>query len=506
MRAQRRHRLRNDDGVAMITVIGVMMVVTVLAIGSYTLASQSLHDARRVQDQTRAFRAASAGLDIAMSTFEPGAFEAMEGATPDGTYQVSLQEIPDGDAGEHELVSVGRGADGTTERVVQRFFYLNLWEMNFAGTGSQSLMSGSSGMNGSSNIYGPFYIRGNLAVEANMSVQGGPLFVKDGKLTTNSGASEIGLPDKPVRVYCDGEVNVSKGSVYIEGPRPSVPDITLPKLTVEDLKISATKSQGESLDGVMGTGDPAPANLELASQGGSLYKYFGPADVNDIAPLGQGATTLTLGGGGTSSGSWGRIDPPGSTIPAGGTTPYPSEYAGVHDDFAYLDNASGWDLLFISGTVYVDGPLVVNDDIMYIGNGTIIANGPITLHGRVRPYSHTTAPPTVNTVGEEMKWALGLVTPSSLTLYGKQSNPYTGNDPVAIRDYPFDYAGAFYTDDVVRVPQPLTSMRGSILSNKMEFSSPNTDLVTNPLLPSYLPDSLPGGGEGILVPGLWSRG
>jgi hypothetical protein len=49
-------------------------------------------------------------------------------------------------------------------------------------------------------------------------------------------------------------------------------------------------------------------------------------------------------------------------------------------------------------------------------------------------------------------------------------------------------------------------MRGSILSNKMEFSSPNTDLVTNPLLPSYLPDSLPGGGEGILVPGLWSRG
>jgi hypothetical protein len=31
-------------------------------------------------------------------------------------------------------------------------------------------------------------------------------------------------------------------------------------------------------------------------------------------------------------------------------------------------------------------------------------------------------------------------------------------------------------------------------------------IVTNPLLPDYLPDSLPGAGMGLLWPGLWTRG
>jgi hypothetical protein len=94
-----------------------------------------------------------------------------------------------------------------------------------------------------------------------------------------------------------------------------------------------------------------------------------------------------------------------------------------------------------------------------------------------------------------------LVTPASIYMYGKGSND--GSDP--IRENAFDYAGAFYTDGTLFVPQPNTSMRGSILSNKMEFSDPNTDLVTNPLLPTYLPDSLPGSDAGLITPGPWSR-
>jgi hypothetical protein len=498
---------RSDEGVALITVIGVMMVVTLLAIGSYTLATQTLHEAVRVEDETRAFRAAQAGIDLALSTFDPTVFpEEIEGTTPDGSYVVTMEELATG-AGEYELVSRGVGVDGLEESVHQRFFYINIWEMNFAGTGSQSLMSGSSGMNGQSNITGPFYIRGNLAVEANMSVMEGPVFVKGGKLSTSSGAATIGTSTRPVRVYCDGNVDVSKGDVHIEGPRPSVPDISLPRLTADDMRVSATKAAAESIDGRMGSAAPpdlAPNNLELVSFGGSAYKFFGET-TSTIAPLGEGTTTLTLGGGGTSRGSWGRIDFPGGSIAAGGTNPYPEAYAGLHDDFAYQDNASGWDLLFISGTVFVDGPLIINDDIMYIGNGTIVANGPVTLKGRVRPYSHTTAKTLVNSVGEDMHWALGIVTPKDITANGQKSNDVQGKDLLAIRDYAFDYAGAFYTDGTFRVPQPLTSVRGTILANKMEFSSPNTDLVTNPLLPEYLPDSLPGGDQGIIVPGLWSR-
>lgn len=505
--------LRRDDGIALITVLGVMLIVTLLAIGSYTIARQSLFEATRAADESRAFRAASAGIDQVLSTFNPASTPAaITGSTPDGSFSVTLGETG-GDAGEWEIISVGVGLDGTQETVVQRFFYINLWEMNFAGTGSQSLMSGSSGMNGSSNIYGPFYIKGNMAVEANMSVMEGPLFVKDGDLTTTSGASQIGEAAKLVRLYCDGDVDVTKGTVFITGPSLSVPEIELPKLTADDMQSYALQSQAESIDGKMSRqtdSATAPLNHELVTRS-AAYKYFGPADVTAIG-LANGTTTLKLGTAGRGSfGCWGSVTTTGAVLPAkdviGGVVSaaaptYGAGDAGIFDDFAYWDEyTSEWDLLYISGTVFVDGPLIIDDDIMYIGNGTIVANGPVMLNGRVRPYSYTTADIAVNKVGEDKKWAMGIVTPDNITMKGNGSND--GTEPV--RNNPFDYAGAFYTDKTLFVPQPLTSLRGSILSNKMEFASPNTDLVTNPLLPTYLPDSLPGGGEGIITRGLWSR-
>lgn len=503
MRTRHRLAIGADDGIALITVLGVMLVITILAIGAFTLARQSLFDATRAEDETRAFRAASAGIDTVLSSFDPAVMTYAPITTPDGVATVTLN-VTGGDAGEYEIVSVGVGIDGSTETIVQRFFYINLWEMNFAGTGSQSLMSGSSGMNGSSNIYGPFYIKGNMAVEANMAVKEGPLFVKNGKLSTTSGASQIGDAGRLVKVYCDGGTDLDKGTIYITGPFLSVPEITLPKLTWDDMRAYAIRAQSESIDGMMSRADASLAadNLEDASWSGDIYKYFGDATAT-IDPLGEGNTTLRLGTAGMGSfGSWGSIDTTGQVIPAGGTTTYTNAYRNLHDDFAYWDEFTGeWDLLFISGTVYVDGPLIIDDDIMYIGNGTIVANGPVTLNGRMRPFSYSTADVVVNKVGEDKKWAMGIVTPESITMIGRGSND--GTSP--IRDNAFDYAGAYYTDDTIYVPQPLTSLRGSILSNKMEFASPNTDLVTNPLLPTYLPDSLPGGGEGIVTPGLWSR-
>jgi hypothetical protein len=504
-----RHRrldVRSDEGIALITVLGVMLVVTLLAVGAYELATQSLFDARAAEDESRAFRVANAGIDTIISQFEPSALESYQGqtiTTEDGTATISVSDTG-GDAGEYEIVSNGVGLDGSNETIVQRFFYINLWEMNFAGTGSQSLMSGSSGMNGSSNIYGPFYIKGNLAVEANMSVMEGPLFVKNGRLTTTSGASQIGNSSKSVKVYCDGGTELTKGTVYVVGPFLSVPEITLPGLTEADMRAYAIRAQTESVDGMMSRTDSsaAVANLELTSRGGSIYKFFGDATAT-IDPLGDGNTTLRLGSAGLGSfGSTGAIDTTGTIVAAHGATVYDNTKRNRFDDFAYWDEYTGeWDLLYISGTVFVDGPLIIDDDIMYIGNGTIVANGPVTLNGRVRPFSYTTADVVVNKVGEDKKWALGIVTPESITMKGRGSND--GTTP--IRDNAFDYAGAFYTDSTLFVPQPLTSLRGSILSNKMEFASPNTDLVTNPLLPTYLPDSLPGGGEGIITPGLWSR-
>lgn len=508
--------LTSDDGVALITVIGVMVVVTIMAIGAFVLANQALDEARRAAGETRAFRVAAAGLDNALSSFKPEITSYPDISTPDGTATVTVAKT-DGDAGEYQIVSLGTGVDGTKQRVVQKFYYFNLWEMNFAGTGSQSLMSGSSGMNGSSNIYGPFYVKGNLSLDAYFSVMDGPLFVKSGKLATTSSATKIGTPTKKVRIYCDGGATLDKGTLYYTGPYLSVPEITLPSLKYDNLRGAATLAQNESKDGVMsrtrGTAVRVP-NCEVASRGGSTYKYFGP--VSGVPePLGQGRTPVVLGTpanknlfkGLGSFGSWGAVETTGQVIPAGGTMPYTAAFGNAWDDFAYWDNPvgimpSGWDLMFISGTVYIDGPLTIDDDVMYIGNGTLVVNGPVIMNGKVRPYSYSTADVVVNKVGEDKKWALGIVTPSDMTMNASNSND--GSYPV--RENAFDYAGAFYTDSTLTITRPSVSVRGSILSKKMNLLGTNGDIVTNPLLPTYLPDSLPGGDAGVVTPGLWSRG
>jgi Tfp pilus assembly protein PilX len=43
-------RVREDDGVALLTVIGIMVVITILSIGSFVIARQTLHEAQRVED------------------------------------------------------------------------------------------------------------------------------------------------------------------------------------------------------------------------------------------------------------------------------------------------------------------------------------------------------------------------------------------------------------------------------------------------------------------------
>ena len=514
-----RRTVSGDEGIAMITVLGVMLVVTLLAVASYNLTVQTLFESEKVEDESRAFRVASAGIDTVLASFTPTQTVFPAISTPDGTATITVSETG-GDAGEYEVISTGVGLDGSTETVVQRFFYLNLWEMNFAGTGSQSLMSGSSGLNGSSKIWGPFYVLGGLAVESNMSMMEGPIFVKDGNFERN-GSGEIGTEDDPVRLYCDGKVDLKLtggAKAFVEGPYLNVPYIQLPKLTPDKMTSYAILAQTESRDGKMSRFQmtDTPDNLELVSHEGRTYKYFGES-TGTISPLGNGTTELVLGTPDTTYpnalgtyGSWGSITTTGAILASGPTPPSPALYNGlpeIHDDFAYWDNAytvggTTWDLLYISGTVFVDGPLIVKDHVMYIGNGTIVANGPVTLTGALRPFSYTTDTVTVNKVGEDKKWALGIVTPSDIEMAanGAQNGR---SDPV--RDRPFDYAGAFYTDRTLHVTHPGTSMRGSIIANKMDFEDPNTNLVTNPLLPAYLPDSLPGGGQGIISAGLWSR-
>ena len=68
-----------------------------------------------------------------------------------------------------------------------------------------------------------------------------------------------------------------------------------------------------------------------------------------------------------------------------------------------------------------------------------------------------------------------------------------------------DIAGAFFSDSTVEFETTNIYIRGSIIAGKMDMGKSNAYLVTNPLLPEYLPDSLPGAEGGLLMPGMWTR-
>lgn len=526
MNAKLRKMLSDESGVALITVIGVMAVITILAVGSFVLAQQTLFESKKVEDMSRAFRAASGGLDVVLTTFSDESTATdfpITGTTPDGSYIVTLEDLG---GSEYRLISSGVGRDGSTEIVKQQFYYMNLWKMNFAGTGPQSLISGSGGLAGTSNIIGPFYMKGNLPIANNMSCLEGPFFVKGGNITVGSSGA-LGSSTKYVKVYCDGTGNPAvpangakggSGGVFVTSVSRSVPDITLPTITDDMMYQWASKAQAESIDNIMGTPSRnLGANLETSNgqasdytlmqppstttwtrakaqavPTNSNYKFIGRAD-GTISARGAGTTNLTIGG--RSFGAWGSVNTTdGISLPAG---PAGANYtlANRYDDFAYDDVNNR---LYISGTVFIDGSLTISEDISYIGNGSIVVNGPINIAGTVRPYG-------TNTQGENNQYALGLVTPGDIFVSFNSNNNYANKSADEIRATSPDMAGAFFCQGTIHFSNnPL--VRGSVIAGKIDSGGPNMCLVTNPLLPTYLPESLPGVDRGLLMPGLWTRG
>lgn len=529
-------RLKDDRGVAMITVLGVIAVITVLAVGSFALAQQALLDSKRVENETMAFRAAASGLDTEMATFTDvnlGGTYPKTGATEDGTYVITLMTSAD-DASlgpdQYRLVSTGTGRDGSIERVAQQFYYMNLWKMNFAGEGLDSLVSGANKFTGSSNVVGPFYMRNSFSVAASMYVAEGPLFVKDGNLYYLQG--QFGLAGEPVDVFCNGETDTLEAAAAKTGGNPkvvvgtisrSVPSISLPDITQADMEEWASRAIAESVDNNMGsisrgtvvnqetsTGSPStyitmfqPTYTRAkAHVTNPNYKFVGAAD-NSIASAGTGTHDLTIDASTPSFGFWGSTNTTnGVTRNAAGAllAAYPAGvYAdNVHDDFA-------WDaarkILFVEGTVFIDGAFVLGTDVEYIGNGTIVANGPITVNGLLRPAGTAVQ-------ARERQWALGLVSPTTIvfTANTPQGGGVSPNetDVNTIRDTKPDVGGAFFAGQSVTIP-PKLFMSGSVITDKILGGNTNLWLVTNPYLPEYIPESLPGSGGGLMMPSLWTR-
>ncbi|MBE0476017.1 MAG: hypothetical protein IBX62_02835 [Coriobacteriia bacterium] len=496
--------LRSDDGIAMITVIGVISVVTVIAIGAFAMSRQSLHESVLVRSESQAFHLASAGIEVVLETIQRGGFDEslypMGGTLAAGTWQTTVSKLTDA---EYLATSTGTTSEGVSETVEVKFFYLNIWEMNLAAGSKQSITAGGGGLNGTANIVGPFYAVGTIEMGGGARVLSGPLFIKGGDIIV-TGASTVGAPlvegqpySGPINVYCDGALIGRQDRYFISYRSQGVPTIELPTVDDDYTTEQWSKARAESVDNLIGYppqgedagtpnlesvgGDPTtyrtmqPPNTATFSRAkapgaSAQYKYIGPS--SGPSAMGEGTTHLVIGG----TGSWGT----GSDDPR--AEGYP---AGSHDDF-YFDDTTN--MLYVQGTVFVDGPVTFAEDITYRGNGAIIANGDIYIHGKLAPA----------TVGGELdaSAAMGLVTPKNILCETPSSNKDFGDVP--------DLSGAFFARGNVRFKHNILCV-GAVVAGGITFDHPNTKLVTNPNLPSFLPESMPGRGLSILSQGAWAR-
>jgi hypothetical protein len=467
-----RRQLADDRGFAMAIAMGAIALITVVAIGTFFVASHVTADSTRVRDESRAFTVAQSGMDRELAQFNPAALIngsfSKTGSTPDGTYEITVNEIGGGSIGEYTLVSTGT-SNGMTESVTMRFFYLDLWDMNI-GAGESAALGGGSGWNGNASITGPLYIRGDFDWSANAAYERGPLFVRDGALIA-SGSGEIGRAE-PIRLFSAQPIQGKVSNVYLAAPQSySVPDIELPWVDQAYLDEKRAKAITESHDDIMGGSGRETANIETGGSGSpSTYTTVVPGRVKatnatQYYKVIDGNLTIDA----TSFGEWDRV---GSVYQGTGT----------HDDFAF-DRPSG--TLYVEGTVFIDGNLTLGPNVRrYVGNGTLIVTGDVTIRNDGRDAARSALFPLGSTVSAEN--ALGIVTPGNVDITGY-------------------FHGAIFANGTVSLWDTHSGYKGSILAGVIYGDKPNIHLETDPMLPASLPESMPAAGGGLVFSGVWTR-
>ncbi len=495
-------RVRDDEGVALLTVIGVISVLTLLVIGTYNLASQSFTVDAKNDAESQAFQVANAGIDTVYADLSTNAgtevvlshYDTPRAITVGaGSAEVTLEQ----EGGiEYVATSVGTAADGTTETIKVRFYYMNLWEM-FIAAGEDDDSIGGGQINGNASVDGPFYVRGDLDSGGSSSFTRGPLFVTGSIGTLGGGGTlttDIGTTSEPIDVYVGGTYPTTfpaNKNFHAKRVSNSVPTITAPALDQAFMDAALSRAKLESCDNVMGTPEfVRGVNIETLSGTGNAAEYptaidatwtrpkatnatmwYKVVDSSPDAPmvLGEGTTDLVIGGTG-SFGSW-QNDGHGYA-------------AGQWDDFAYDDDN---DILYLEGTIFVDGDVTFNEDIQYRGNGALVVNGDVQINGQLVPYGTD----TTNDMAADR--VLGIISASSIYVQGD------GNWG------PWNTCGALYARNSLDFTKQNVNVKGSIIAPQINFPNANFHLESDPELPTFLPWSMPGRDTPVLVIGAWSR-
>ncbi|MHB8840310.1 MAG: pilus assembly PilX family protein [Candidatus Aquicultor sp.] len=471
--------IKDEQGIAMVVVVGLMLIITALAFGAIAVSESDLKLSARDQDSMQALHVADAGIQKTLWQLEQygNSIPEKKFTVPVGNGTASVNATQDSGSQWYWTIE-SSGTCGEAHRKVKvTVFNFSLWNLNMGLGQNNSLASGGNGLLGTTSIDGPFYVRGNVQLTGNSSITGGPFFVKTGTLRFMDNGSNLGTESSPVAAYIE--------------PADGNEDIL--------------DKQGDPLN----PGDPQVKVSQLSNQCPDIQlppmdsqsSYWTTA-CNESSPTGGSIPEYRETGGFTSGTHLNKV----LDTDMGGPTNQPVEARHMYllnnsaEDFGST-TGFGWDKvnrkLYVNGTIFVDGNLTIGDSmsgaITYYGRGTIVANGTITINGQLRPpYDPLKGAYDIN--GTHV---LGLVTDETIDINTLGSGSCDRSSP--------DVSGAFFASKEVKINQNNTTFVGSMIAGVLNIadSTNNSHLFTHPSLPDFLPPSLPGSTKFLAMTSSW---
>jgi hypothetical protein len=338
-------RLGDESGIALVLALLVMLVLTLALTSTIYLASAGQRHASTSNAEQRALAVAEAGLSnatsILFSLADPRTGPVPASGSLDGGAQTwSFQRA----GTTWTLSGTGKVANpavpgGTLTRTVTRQFAFGaspLWQWNYsdATTGCMTVKNNAT-------LGQPLYVRGNLCISNNAHFTGSRLQV-GGTLAIGNGGS-VGFAGSPI-----AEAKLAGGCLPTPHPCTASDDVY------------ATPPIAQSIDNL---GKP-PVDLP------GWYQNAQPGPKHPC-------TSGSVPGGFDSNSAYDNSRASFTLTPA-------TSYDCVVTSGSTTVGRLSWDamtsVLTIAGTIFFDGPLLVNGTARYQGQGNIYAAGAITFN------------------------------------------------------------------------------------------------------------------------------
>ena len=481
----------DDSGMALAIVIGAIALLVLLLTAAFYASSQTLFQSEMADQHDAAFQAASSGVLVAFTdlqgqTADPPAQASWDGDMPEDTarYEVSVEMNGAGDT--YSCTSTGIAPDGTREIVVATFKVSKGHASSLPWGNNVFYFADYNGgtIVGNGTINGPFYVvfpprstvptftLNSAAAEVNI----GPLSVQNGDIDIKS------APESPIDVYTNGRLvgnAVGSPNLVYRGWDPAKA-LPVTRVALDSyLQTSRENAIRESSDNRMG--DRSKTNYETSTLGDT--SSYSALSLNPPNNRPEGWTRVKAPG---SAAAYKLIDSGLTISPTtasfgswSGDGHYPTQ-DDLHDDFAY--DATNH-ILYVDGTVYINGDLTISQPIRYVGNGVIVCTGAITMNASMEPNTPAGADGVPDPGPRHL---VGLFTARDLTMAANNTR----------------LVAAGYVVGRVQVPANNTHLKGSFVAELGLGTLSNGSIITAfPALGDVVSAGLPSWGSGNVTGG-----